>query len=54
MFFNGFTLLLMGAAAFGGFFYGVYYENSYQREQYKRLTAYDTIEKSMQEDGWYL
>ena len=54
MFFNGFTLFLMMLAAFGGFLWGMRYENRYQRDRYERLLNAESIEKSMQEDGWYL
>jgi cell division protein FtsW (lipid II flippase) len=52
MFFNGFTLLLVFASIAVGFFWGMSYENQYQKTRFNNWLHGETIEEEMKRDGW--
>ena len=52
MFFNGFTLLLVFASVAVGFFWGMKYENDYQKHRLNNWLHGATIEEEMRQDGW--
>lgn len=54
MFFNGFTLLLVFASVAVGFFWGMKYENDYQKHRFNNWLHGATIEEEMAQDGWKL
>lgn len=52
MYFNGFTLLLVFVSIAVGFFWGMKYENEYQRSRLHQWANGETIEQQMARDGW--
>jgi hypothetical protein len=52
MFFNGFTLLLVLASIAVGFFWGIRYENDYQKSIRPQAQLDIDIEAQMAKDGW--
>ena len=52
MFFNGFTLLLVFASIAVGFFWGMNYENQYQKSIKREVQLDIDIESQMARDGW--